>query len=140
MRVVCLITKVTNTHSEHIILIALRLQQWLDEHASRLLCASDVVFLLFVPIHQPLDDCLTQVQSLQTSCAELINQAIRGASQTLQTSAISLQLKETSKFEGSVLSEHRSVVLDAIFIPSAVRPNSDPTDIFTMPQFFFLTA
>jgi len=34
MRVVCWITKATNTHSEHVILIAFPLHQWLNEPVS----------------------------------------------------------------------------------------------------------
>jgi hypothetical protein len=36
MRIACRKTKATNTHSEYVILIALPLQQWLQEHASML--------------------------------------------------------------------------------------------------------
>jgi hypothetical protein len=36
MCIACLITKATNTHSEHVILIAFPLQQWLHERASML--------------------------------------------------------------------------------------------------------
>ena len=36
MRIACWIPKVTNTHSEYVILIAFPLQQWLHERASML--------------------------------------------------------------------------------------------------------
>ena len=36
MRIACWIPKATNTHSEHVILIAFPLQQWLRERASML--------------------------------------------------------------------------------------------------------
>jgi len=36
MRVACWITKATDTHSEYVTLIALPLQQWLQERASML--------------------------------------------------------------------------------------------------------
>ena len=55
-------------------------------------------FLLFARVQQPLDDCLTQNQLLQTCLAQPINQAIGVASRTLETSVISLHLQETATF------------------------------------------
>ena len=36
LRIACWIPKATDTHSEHVILIVFRLQQWLNERASML--------------------------------------------------------------------------------------------------------
>ena len=36
MRIACRITKATNTHSEHVIIIVFPLQQWMQERASML--------------------------------------------------------------------------------------------------------
>jgi hypothetical protein len=46
MRIACWIPKVTNTHSEYVIIIAFALQQWLHESAS-LLCYTYIVVLFF---------------------------------------------------------------------------------------------
>jgi len=46
MRIACWIPKVTNTHSEYVILIAFKLQQWLHESAS-MLRYTYIAFLFF---------------------------------------------------------------------------------------------
>ena len=46
MRVVCWISKATNTHSEYVILIAFPLQQWLHERAS-VFCYTYITCLVY---------------------------------------------------------------------------------------------
>jgi len=43
-RIACWIPEATNTHSEYVILIALPLQQWLNERASMLCCTYTASF------------------------------------------------------------------------------------------------
>jgi hypothetical protein len=44
MRIACWIPKATNTHSEYVMIIAFRLQQWLNGCASKLRCAYSACF------------------------------------------------------------------------------------------------
>jgi hypothetical protein len=46
MRIACWILKVTNTHSEYVIVITFPLQQWLPERASMLCSTSTLSVLL----------------------------------------------------------------------------------------------
>jgi hypothetical protein len=48
MRFACWITKATDTHSECVILIAFKLQQWLRQRASILRCSALRVLLLYI--------------------------------------------------------------------------------------------
>ena len=48
MRFVCWVTKATNTHSEHVILIAFPLQQYLHERASMLRYTYIASFVPFI--------------------------------------------------------------------------------------------
>jgi len=49
MRIACWIIKVTDTHSEHVILIAFPLQQWLHKSAS-IYSYTYTVFLVFFSV------------------------------------------------------------------------------------------
>jgi hypothetical protein len=51
MRIACWVTKVTDTHSEYIILIAFPPQQWLQESASMLRYMYISFLIRFVPRH-----------------------------------------------------------------------------------------
>jgi len=53
MRILCWITKATDTHSEYVILIALPLQQRLYERASMLVTRTLTVLLTDQNVHQP---------------------------------------------------------------------------------------
>ena len=51
MRTVCLIPKVTSTHSEYVLLIAFPLQQWFHQRASMLRYTHGACWLAFVSLN-----------------------------------------------------------------------------------------
>ena len=54
MRIACWIPKVTNTHSEYVILIAFLRQEWLREFSSMLCCMYSTMAVLFILNFRPL--------------------------------------------------------------------------------------
>ena len=64
MRFACSITKTTNTHSECVILIALRGQQWLLERATLLRLYAHLIIKL-------IDSLYMYIQVSQEECAKL---------------------------------------------------------------------
>jgi hypothetical protein len=59
MRLACQINKATDTHSEHVILIAFPRRQWLREHTSMLHCTHIAHLLLYILNHiMTLTDCI----------------------------------------------------------------------------------
>jgi hypothetical protein len=68
-RIACWIPKATDTHSEHVILVAFPLQQWLQECASvlrytYLACIVGCNFFLFANLHQRLRESLVHLALL----------------------------------------------------------------------------
>ena len=53
MRIACRIPNATNTHSQHVLLIAFALQLWLHEHASMLRYSTVPVLLIFSVVFRP---------------------------------------------------------------------------------------
>ena len=68
MRIACWLPKVTNTHSEYVILIPFPLQQWLHERAAMLRCTY-VVWLVMLTSHLRL---FSTGFSARTMCAFLL--------------------------------------------------------------------
>ena len=52
VRIACLITKTTNTHSEYVILIVFPLQQWLYERTSLLRCTYIACLVFYVVLYK----------------------------------------------------------------------------------------